>query len=55
MNICQNGRERGNFDSGRVSGVTSLHCVEDNGEIDLLDLEMSSPVPGEIGELRRDR
>ena len=44
-------RERGNVDHGRVSGVTSLHCAEDDGEIDLPDLEASSPVPDEIREL----
>jgi len=45
-------RERGNVGHGRVSDVTSLHCVEDDGEIDLPDLETSSPVPDEICELR---
>jgi len=44
--------ERGNVDHGRVSGVTSLHCAEDYGEIDLPDLETSSSVPDEICELR---
>ena len=45
-------RERGNVDHGRVSGVTSLRCVEDDGEIDLSDWETSSPVPDEICEIR---
>jgi len=45
-------RERGNVDHGCVSGVTSLHYAEDDGEIDRPDLEMSSPVPDETCELR---
>jgi len=53
--VMLSSRECGNFDHGRISGVTSLHCAENGGEIDLSDLEMSSPVPDEIWELRWGR